>query len=303
MNQEFFYIIAIIALGYLLKRLKVIEEKEGQVIAKIIFRITLPALVIVTFNSVKIEPTLMILPVIVLLYGLLLPPLGLLVFKNEERELKGSFMMMASGLNVGLFAFPLVFAIWGMNGLTYFSMFDVGTSLMVFGIAFILGSYFSKEGLSLNPIEILKRLGTSIPLMTYIIASTLNFINLQLPTMVIDVASTISAANVPLSLLLLGIYLNFKIEKQFLKPLIKFLSFKYGTGLLVGLSLFYLLPYDDMFRYTLLIGFLLPVATSSLAFAVEFKYSTEATRLIATTANITIIISIVMLYFFANFII
>ena len=37
-------------------------------------------------------------------------------------------------------------------------------------------------------------------------------------------------------------------------------------------------------------------------FAVEFKYSTEATRLIATTANITIIISIVMLYFFANFI-
>ena len=66
MNQEFLYIILIIALGYLLKRLNVLQEKDGEVIAKIIFKITLPALVLVTFDSVKIETSLILIPVIVI---------------------------------------------------------------------------------------------------------------------------------------------------------------------------------------------------------------------------------------------
>ena len=157
MNQEFLYIILIIALGYLLKRFKILQEKDGEVIAKIIFKITLPALVLVTFDKVKIETSLMLIPIIVILYGIVTTFFGLLFFKNEERERKGSFLMLSSGFNVGLFAFPLVFAIWGMNGLTYFSMFDVGASFIVFGIAYILGSYFSEEGLNLNPVEIIKK--------------------------------------------------------------------------------------------------------------------------------------------------
>ncbi|MEH7387074.1 hypothetical protein V7147_16925 [Bacillus sp. JJ1521] len=94
--------------------------------------------------------------------------------------------MMSSGFNVGLFAFPLVFAMWGMEGLTYFSMFDAGTSIIVFGIASILGSFFSKEGLSLKPTEILKRLVKTIPLMTYLFASILNFSHFKLPDMIIE---------------------------------------------------------------------------------------------------------------------
>ena len=302
MNQKFLYIIVIIALGYLLKRFNILQEKDGQVISKIIFKITLPALVIVTFDSVKIEISLILIPIIVLIYGVVTTCLGLWVFKNEERELKGSFMIMSSGYNVGLFAFPLVYAIWGMSGLTYFSMFDVGTSFLVFGIAYILGSYFSEEGLRLRPVEIGKKLSKSIPLMTYVIASILNFSHLKLPDMIINVASTISAANMPLSLLLLGLYLNFKFEKKFIKPILKFLTFRYGLGLLVGFTLFFLLPNDDMFRYTILIGLVLPLAASSITYSVEFKYSMESTRLIATISNITIVISIVILYIFANFI-
>jgi malate permease and related proteins len=232
------YIIIIIAFGYLLKRLNVLQEKDGQVISKIIFKITLPSLVLVTFDSVKIEPSLILLPAIVLVYG----------------------------------------------------------------IAYILGSYFSAEGLKFQPIEILKRLGKSIPLMTYLIASILNFSHIKLPDTIINVASTISGANIPLSLLLLGIYLNFKFDKQLIKPILKFLIFRYGLGLLFGVGLYLFLPYNQMFRLTILIGFLLPVAASALTFAVEFKYCTNSTRIIATISNITILISIVILYIFANFV-
>jgi malate permease and related proteins len=302
MNQEFLNIIIIIAFGYLLKRLNILQEKDGEVISKIIFKITLPALVIVTFDSVKIETSLIMLPVIVIIYGMITAILGLLFFKNEERELKGSLLMLSHGFNVGLFAFPLVYAIWGMEGLTYFSMFDVGASFLVFGISFIFGSYFSNEGLRLNPLEILKKLGKSIPLMTYIIASILNFSHIHLPDMFIEVASTISGANIPLSLLLLGLFLNFKFDKQFIRPMVKFLTFRYGLGLIVGLVLYFTLPADIMLRSTILIGLLLPVAASALTFAVEFKYSITSIRFIATMSNITMLVSILILYLFANFI-
>jgi predicted permease len=302
MNQEFLYIILIIALGYLLKRLNVLQVKDGEVIAKIIFKITLPALVLVTFDSVKLETSLFLIPVIVILYGIVTTIFGLLFFKNEERELKGSFLMLSSGFNVGLFAFPLVFAIWGMNGLTYFSMFDVGASFIVFGIAYILGSYFSEEGLSLKPVEIVKKLVKSIPLMTYFIASILNFSHIHLPDTLINVASILSEANMPLSLLLMGLYLNFKFEKQTIKPMLKYLTFRYSFGLLFGIILYLFLPYNQMFRYTVLIGLLLPAAASAITFAVEFKYSTKSISLMATISNITILISIVILYIFANII-
>lgn len=303
MNQEFFLIIAIIALGYFLKRIHVLREKDGEVIATLIFKVTLPALVIVTFDSVEIETSLIMLPVLVIFYGIVISILGLILFKNEEREIKGSFLMLGSSFNVGLFAFPLVYMIWGISGLTYFSMFDVGTSFITFGLAYILGSYFSKEGLSLNPIEILKKLGKSVPLMTYLFAVILNLSQISLPDTVIDIANILSQANIPLSLLLLGIYMNFKFDKQLLRPIGKYLAFRYSFGLLLGLALFFLLPYDEMFRYTIVIGYLLPAAASIVPFALEFNYSNESVRLIAIISNISIFIGIIIIYLFASFII
>lgn len=300
MNQELFYIIIIIAIGYLLKRMNLLKEKDGETISRIIFNITLPALIIVSLHSVKIESSLTMLPVIVLLFGTFSIILSFLVFRKEEKELKGTFIMIASGYNVGLFVFPFVEAIWGAEGLLYFGMFDVGNSMITFGIAYLIASYFSEEGLSIKPGAILKKFSKSIPLISYVIMSILNFSHIHLPSEVIDVATTISKANMPLSLLLLGLYLNFSFEKQYIRPIIKYLVFRYGLGLLVGLTLYFVLPFNEMFRNTLLIGFILPIGLVVIPYAHEFKYHT--TKLIGTISNICIMISIVLLYVFANFI-
>lgn len=300
MNQEFLFLLLLIVVGYVFKRLNLLKEKDGEAMGRIIFNITLPALIIVTFDTVKIEPSLLLLTVIVLIYGIISLCLAWLVFRKEEKELKGTLLMLAPGYNVGIFAFPLVQTIWGAEGLAYFGMFDAGNAFILFGIVYIIGSYYSKEGLTLKPKIILKKFGTSIPLMTYFIVSILNYCHLHLPSAVIDFATILSKANMPLSFLLLGLYLNFKFEKLYIKPMIKFLLFRYGTGLLFGVILYFLLPFNEMFKYTILIGLLLPIGASILPFALEFKYST--TRFIGTLTNVTIIISMLILYLFANFI-
>ena len=300
MHQEFLYVIILIGIGYLFKRINILKEKDGEAFSRLIFNITLPALIIVSLDSVHIEPTLLMLPVMVITYALLAISLAFFVFRKEERQLKGTFMMTASGYNVGLFAFPLVEAIWGSEGLLYFGMFDVGCSFIVFGVIYIIGSYYSDEGLTLTASAIIKKFAKSLPFMTYLIMTILNFSNIHLPSGIIDLASIISEANMPLSLFLLGLYLNFSFEKQYSRPIIKYLFIRYGFGLLFGLTCYFFLPVNQMFKYTIFIGFLLPVGLAVIPYANEFKYKT--TRLIGTISNLSILISIIIIYVFANFI-
>jgi len=299
MNDEFLNILLLIGLGYLLKKLNILRESDGEVISRIIFNLTLPALVIVSLNTAKIEPSLILLPFIVVSYGLISVFIAYFVFKKEEKEIKGTLMMLCTGYNIGLFAFPLVEAIWGAEGLLYFGMFDAGNSFLVFGVSYILGSYYSKDGLSLNPLGIMKKFSKSIPFMTYIIMTSLNFGNIRLPAEFIDIATILSKANMPLSLILLGLYMSFTFEKQYVRPIIKFILYRYGFGLLFGLAFYFLLPVNQMFKLTILIGFLLPNGLAVIPYSHEFKYTTS--RLIGTISNLSILISIIILYVVANF--
>lgn len=300
MNHEIINTIVLIGTGYLLKRLNILKPKDGETISRIIFNVTLPALIIVSLNSVVIEPSIIMLPVIVLLYGIISIFLAYLVFKNEEREMKGTLMMLASGYNVGLFAFPLVEAIWGAEGLLYFGMFDVGNSVVVLVISYLAGSYYSEQGLTMKPADVVKKLANSIPLLTYVLMNTLNFADIRLPSGVIEITEIISRANMPLSLLLLGLYLSFIVEKEHIRPIKKYVLFRYGFGLLFGLLLCFFLPFNDMFRYTILIGFLLPVGLAVIPYAHEFKYKTVV--LVGTLSNLSILISLVFIFVFSNFI-
>lgn len=301
MNQEFIFILLLIGTGYFFKKIHILKEQDGEVISRIVFNITLPALIIISLNSVDIEPSLIMIPFLVILFGLITSLLAFFIFKNERKEFKGSMMMLSTGYNVGLFAFPLVEAIWGAKGLLYFGMFDVGNSFLVFGLSYILGSYYSEDSIRLKPKQILKKFSKSIPLMTYIIMSTLNFSGIHLPSFFIDFAAIISKANMPLSLLLLGLYLNFTFERQLARPTIKYLLYRYGAGTIGGLACYFLLPANQMVKYTMLIGFLLPIGLSVIPYAHEFKFKT--TKLIGLIANLCIVISMLILFYIANFII
>ncbi|WP_138416178.1 AEC family transporter [Aquibacillus sediminis] len=299
-NEQFLYSIIIILIGYVLKRSSVIKEKDGEGLSRIIFNLTLPALIIVTFNDITMEYSLFLLVIIAFIYGVISAVLGIFFFRKQKRDIKGMMVMMVSGFNIGLFAYPLVEGIWGREGLQYFGMFDVGNSFIVFGVIYLIGSYYSGERVPLNLKTITKKMSKSIPFMVYIVVVLLNLIGIKLPTFLIDTADIISVANMPLSLLLLGIYLNFTFDKSYLPLIVKYMAVKYTVGIVVGIGLFLVLPFNDMFRYTVLIGLILPASMSVLPYAVEFNYDK---RFIGTVSNMTIITSFLLIWLIANFVI
>ncbi|HWJ78810.1 MAG TPA: AEC family transporter, partial [Niallia sp.] len=144
-NMQFLYCIFIISLGYILKRGNIIKEKDGEGLSRIIFNLTLPSIIIVTFSDITLESSLFLLIFIGFLYGVLIGFFGLFVFRKKQRNIKGMLGMMVPGLNIGLFAYPLVEAIFGKAGITYFGMLDVGNAFIVFGLSYLIGSFYSKE--------------------------------------------------------------------------------------------------------------------------------------------------------------
>src|SRR5690625_244575 len=296
-NEQFLLAVIIIAIGYILKKINIITEQDGEGLSRIIFNITLPALIIVSFTDITIEPSLFLLIIFGFVYGLMMVFLGIFLFRNEEKSSRGMQTMLISGFNIGLFAYPLVGGIWGKQGIQYFGMFDVGNAIVIFGVVYLIGSYYSTEDAELKIGVILKKLSRSIPLMTYVIVCILAIVGFKIPSFIIDVSEVISVANMPLSFLLLGIYLSFSLDKAHVRKIVQVLSLRYMVGLVVGIALFFILPLNEMFKYTILLGLILPIPLSALPYAVEFDYDR---KFVGTVSNLTILISFVLLWGIAN---
>lgn len=292
-NNQFILFLLIIALGYIFKRLNFIKEDDADGISRIVFNITLPALIIVTFNNMKLDISLAYLSMSSLTFGIFMSIVSIFAFKKDSRNIRGNLSMLVPGFNIGLFAYPVIEAIWGSEGLKYIGMFDMGNSIVMFVICYLFAAYFSSKGASISYKTILKQLVTSIPLMCYIVTLILNIFGLHYPTVLINVSNIVSKANGPLSLLLLGICLNFNIDKIYRKYIVKVLFLRYFIGLALGSALFMFLPFNSLFRHILLIGFILPIGMAVIPYAVEFNYDK---KLVGTLCNITIILSFILIW-------
>lgn len=297
MTEQFIIIILLIALGYLLKRINFIKSADSQVLSTLVLNVTLPSLVIVNLNSANLDLSFSILPIMMLIYGILAKVIMVALFRKYDNHVKGSVGMMAASLNIGLFAYPLVETIWPKNGMIYFGMADIGGAIIMFGVTYFVGSYYSEGSDQFNFKFLGKKLISSVPLVTYIVMFMLNMANIHLPKASIDFFTIISKANMPLSMILLGIMLSFKIEKQFLPIAVKYLIVHYGLGCIAGLLVHFFLPTsDDMIKTTLLITWLLPVGVAIIPYSIQFKYKTLP--LVGMVTNISIVISIIIIYIY-----
>src|SRR5690625_6842627 len=84
-NQQFFISIIIIGLGYIFKRTGLLKETDGPTISNIIFKLTLPALIIVSFHDIELEPSLMILFLVGLGFGFVLVYAGFIFLKIDYK--------------------------------------------------------------------------------------------------------------------------------------------------------------------------------------------------------------------------
>ena len=119
----------------------------------------------------------------------------------------------------------------GSRCVRYFAMFDMGNAIILFGACYSLAAIFSTDEKNKIDVKyITKKLTHSIPLIVYMLTLAINLAGLKFPAIIIDVSSILSRANMPLSFLLLGIVMDFSLDKSQWKMVIKVLSIRYGIG-------------------------------------------------------------------------
>lgn len=298
-NQQFILSVIIISLGFIFKKMGLLKETDGAIISRLIFNLTLPALIIASFSQLELESSLIILIIAGFGFGLILALIGIFVFRKEPASYKGVLIMMIPGMNIGLFAFPLVEGIWGAEGIKYFGMLDAGNAFIVFGLTYLLGNYYLDRDEPIKFSHAVKKLTNSIPLMVYLIVFVFKILSIPFPNVVVKAASVISGANMPLSLLLLGLYLSFTFDRRYLSRLIKYLVTRYGASLFIGILIYFFLPVSEMIMMTLLIGLCLPIPLSVIPYAEEFKYDH---RFVVMASNMTILISFTLIWLMINFV-
>jgi predicted permease len=286
MNQQFLVSTLVIALGWVVKRF-LIDERGAQALVRLVFNVTLPALVIATFDKASLEPSLALLPVIAVAYGLLMAGLGTLaLFRTRPRKERGQLSMLLPGFNIGLFAYPLVEASLGTGALKYLAMFDVGVAFVTFGVAYAIASHFSREGKRLDLARAGRQLVQSVPFVVYLLAVLLRVAGIHLPALLLDVSGVLARANMPLSLLVLGMYLGYDTRPGQWKEIGSVLGTRYLLGLAAGVALFLLLPFDATFRTIVLVCLVLPPPLIDISYAVQFGYDVRFVGLLLNVANL-----------------
>ena len=294
-NVVFLLSIIIVVIGYSFKKLKVLKESDGDTISRIIFNVTLPAVIFKFATTIQFNLTLILLPLIGILFGFLIAFTAYIIFRKEPSKLKGVMIMTTMGFSVGNFFFPLVESIWGEQGMQYITLFDIGNAFTLFISCYIISVLYSpknqEESVKIDYKFMLKRVVRSGPILSYLVAIIINISGLAIPGFFAELIDILARANTLLAWLLLGVFLTFKFERKEWISIVKVLAVRYGVGLLVGLCLYFFLPkgiFDPLFRIIVCLALILPMGLSVIIFSVENGHDQKFATMIA---NLTILIS------------
>ncbi|MGC8705304.1 MAG: AEC family transporter [Athalassotoga sp.] len=295
--------LAIIAIGYLLKSLKFLDETEGRAFSKIVIYITLPAVIIQAVTSVKLTPALFSLTAFGILTTLTLMIAGFLIFRrsNIARGTKGSLILTFNGLNLGLFAYPFAQLLWGGKGLAYMSIFDMGNGLMIYTVGYAIAILFSADAFSTK--EIVKKVSTFPPLLAIFAAIILNLSLSSMPDILSEFLGIFSGANAFLALLTIGVFLNFERLKVEFKNMAKAISLKYLIGAALGMTFYFVLrifePSNVLMADVVLLSALMPAPLLTLLYSIDKKLDPE---LAGGTVTTTVVVSSIFLLIFGGII-
>ena len=287
--------VAIILLGYCLKRIGVFRDEDFSVLSKVVIRITLPAAIVTSFAGKTFDPALLSLVLLGIGCGGLYMLIATLVNIRSPREKKAFEILNLPGYNIGNFSMPFAQSFLGPSGVIATSLFDTGNAFICLGGAFGVASMV-KDGTKFSFGRIVKSLSRSVPFITYITMVTLNLIHVSLPAPILEFAQIIANANAFLAMFMIGVGFKLGGEAGQRGQILKILSLRYGVAAVLALIFWFVLPFRIEIRQALVILAFSPFGSAIPAFTAELKGDVGLSSAINSIAIIiSILINVVLL--------
>ncbi len=262
--------VAIIVLGFVLRRINFFKEGDFRVLSQIALKITLPASIVVSFTQMTIDVSMLTIVFLAMGCGLVYIGAAFLMNLRSTKEQRAFEVLNLPGYNIGLFAMPFVQSFLGSAGVVVTSLFDTGNAFVCLGGSYgIASSVRDESGFSFK--RIAKALVTSVPFLTYIVMIVLNLAKLQLPSPVLSFAEIIRNASTFMAMLMIGVGFKLEADKKQLGRIIKLVAVRYGIAAVFAVVFYYLLPFSLEIRQTLVLLAFSPISSAVPAFTGELK--------------------------------
>lgn len=285
----------LITVGFILKKLKLIDEHGSKQLTNILLMIVMPCVLINSYQK-EFKPeyafNLFLAAVFTILIHIIMIIISTLLYKREETKRYRINIFSAIYSNCGFMAIPLLSAVLGEDGVFYGSAY-----LAVFNIFYwthgVIVYSGTKKALSLkkaflNPGVI----GTIISLLFFIL-------QIRLPQVIIEPVKYIAGLNTPLAMIVLGGYLaNINFKNTLKKLSIYTVSFlRLILFPVIAMILAKIMHLDNTVATAVLISTACPTATIATLFAAKFNLDAEyASELVSISTILSIItIPLVML--------
>ena len=283
--------IAIIVMGYILRKKGFFGEETFGVLSKIVIKITLPAAIIASSAGKAIDASMLTISMLGFGGGVIYMIFGWLTNRRGTTEDKAFAVLNTPGYNIGTFALPFTSSFLGSMGVITTSLFDMGNSFICLGGSFGVARAI-KEGGKVNLMRIITAPAHSIPFLAHIMMVCLNLGGWNLPGPVVELAKIIGNANAFLAMLMIGVGFKLSGEKSQIGSIVKILSVRYSIAAVLALCFYFLLPFGLEVRQALVILAFSPIGSAVPVFTAELK---SDVGLSSAINSIAIVISIVII--------
>lgn len=258
-------LVAILVLGYVLKKKGVFKKEDFPIFSHIVLDITLPAAIITNFSTFQFDLSMMAIAVIALVCCILLSAAGYAAFRRRGVE-EGAFAVInCTGYNIGCFTMPFVQSFLGPAAVVAGYIFDAGNVVAANGGAYGVASSLTRGGgVSLKFVG--RKLLTSIPFMTYMVMLVVSCLQIPVPSPVLTLAGIAGSANSFMSMLMLGVGFELSLEKRYLSAIAKTLVIRYAISAVFAAVFFFALPFSLEIRQVLAIVAFAPICSAAVPY-------------------------------------
>ena len=233
--------------------------------------------------------------------------LGFLLFRNRRKKRGGEHLAGSTvGVNLGTFAYPLVFAVFGEIGLRRAVVFDFfnQVSILVASYALFALSKRSNDGAGGEKTKdvVLKAIKTQMftpcLLALYLSIALKAIPNASIPYVVDQFLGSLAVAAKPLALLSLGILFEPKMSKSEIGDVVTLLLIRYGSGLIIAATAIALNMYQFIGSSglaVLTLALTAPVPLISIRYSKQFGLNSGPAATAVNASNAVSFVAILLL--------
>ena len=290
--------IAIIVMGYLLKKIGFFKKEDFGILSKIAIRLTLPCAIIVSFNGKVIDPALLSLPILALAFGSIYVAAAYISHKalGKSRDDQAFAMLNMSGYNIGNFVIPFAQSFFGPMAVIAISIFDTGNAILCLGGAFGMACMV-KDGSRFSFKRIARALMKSVPFVVYIIMLSMSLMKIPTPAFVLSVAEIGSNANAFMAMLMIGVGFELAAKREHLMTMACIIAIRYSIAVVFALICYFMMPFALEVRQALVILAFAPIGSAVPGFTGEMGGDvglSSAVNSVSMVISIAIIVSLLL---------